>query len=227
MNAFHGTVQREAMGHHHILLVEDEANLARGLAMVMREEGYDVDMSDTGRGALQKFDGSPFDLLVADLRLPDIDGMEVIQHVREKNPATKVVVITGYPSVSTALQAVKMGASDYLRKPFTDDEFLASVRSAFMERETRSMEQLLVEAQQERLIQKEEVIRVLERASRDQKFWLGLMENNSDLLNGYRLSSEAKAAIFAGDLGWIHRHVGELADQQLMFIYSRLEREAW
>jgi DNA-binding NtrC family response regulator len=219
--------QMESGPQHHVLLVEDEVNLAKGLAMVMREEGYAVDMSDTGRGALEKFDRSPFDLLVADLRLPDIDGMDVIQYARKNRPSTKVVVITGYPSVSTALQAVKMGASDYLRKPFTEDEFLASVRSAFAQTEDRSMEQLLVEAQQERLIQKEEVTRVLDRASQDEKFWRRLMENDPNALEDYRLSSQAKAAIFSGDLAWLHRHVGGLTEEQLRYIYSRLEREAW
>jgi DNA-binding response OmpR family regulator len=227
MNPIHETYGIEPMQQPHVLLVEDELNLAKGLAMVMRDEGYDVDLSDTGHSAIEKIGRSRFDLLVADLRLPDIDGMDVIRQMREKRPSTKVVVITGYPSVSTALQAVRMGASDYLRKPFTDDEFMTSVKSVFAERENRSMEQLLAQAQKERLIQKEEVIRVLERANQDEEFWRGLLQSDSDVLNGYRLSSQAKAAIFSGDLGWIKRHVGELTAEQLMFIYRRLEREAW
>lgn len=227
MNSIHAIQGIEPMQQPHVLLVEDELNLAKGLAMVMRDEGYEVDLSDTGRGALEKIGRNPFDLLVADLRLPDIDGMEVIQQMREKRPSTKVVVITGYPSVSTALQAVRMGASDYLRKPFTDDEFMFSVKSVFAEREDRSMEQLLAQAQKERLIQKEEVIRVLEKANQDEQFWRGLMESDSTVLAGYRLSSQAKAALFSGDLGWIKRQVGELTEEQLTFIYRRLEREAW
>lgn len=227
MNAIRETRRSDPMEQHHVLLVEDEVNLAKGLAMVMREEGYDVDVSNTGRSALDKFGGNGFDLLVADLRLPDIDGMDVIQQVHEKRPSTKVVVITGYPSVSSAVQAVKMGISDYLRKPFTDDEFMFAVKSALAERESKTMEQLLAEAQKERLIQKEEVIRVLEKASQDQEFWRELLENSSEVLNGYRLSSEAKAAILSGDLGWVQRNVGELTKEQLMFIYGRLGREVW
>ena len=127
----------------HVLLVEDELTVAKGLEMVMDEEGYDVDMADTGQGALNKFRAKKFDLMVADLRLPDIDGMEVIERVRESRPETKVVIITGYPSVSTAVQAVKMGVSDYLRKPFTDDEFIAAVETALKDREKDSMEKLI------------------------------------------------------------------------------------
>jgi len=227
MQAIQATTRSGSANLPHVLLVEDESSVARGLAMVMREEGYDVDVADTGQGALDKFMASEFDLLVADLRLPDMDGMDVIQRVREKRPKTNVVIITGYPSVSSAVQAVKMGVSDYLRKPFTEDEFKAAVRGALEEREKQSMEELIVETQKERLIQKEEVTRVLERAHQDQEFWRELMENGSEALKDYRLSRKAKAAILSGDLEWIRMNVGELTEAQLMFIYKRLEREAW
>ncbi len=227
MNTIQETTRSEPAYPHHVLLVEDELAVAKGLAMVMREEGCDVDMADTGRGALEKLGANGFDLVVADLRLPDIDGMDVIQHVYNRQPETKVIIITGYPSVSSAVQAVKMGVSDYLRKPFTDDEFMEAVKSAFKAREKESMEKLIVETQEERLIQREEVIRVLERANRDKEFWRDLMEKGSEVLKAYRLSSKAKAAIISGDLSWIKENVGELNEEQLMFIYKRLEREAW
>ena len=227
MNAIQETIRSEHTYRPHVLLVEDELNVAKGLEMVMREEGYDVDMADTGQGALDKFRAGQFDLLVADLRLPDMDGMDVIQRVREKRPRTNVVIITGYPSVSSAVQAVKLGVSDYLRKPFTEDEFKTAVKSALKEKEKESMEELIVETQKERLIQKEEVARVLERAYQNGEFWLELMENGSEALKEYRLTRKAKAAILSGDLEWIRKNVGELTEEQLMFIYKRLEREAW
>ena len=227
MNTIQETIRSEPAYRPHVLLMEDEMNVAKGLEMVMREEGYDVDMADTGQGALDKFRAGQFDLLVADLRLPDMDGMDVVQHVREKRPRTNVVIITGYPSVSSAVQAVRMGVSDYLRKPFTEDEFKTAVKSALKEKEKESMEELIVETQKERLIQKEEVTRVLERAYQNGEFWRELMEDGSEALKDYRLSLKAKAAILSGDLEWIRKNVGELTEEQLMFIYKRLEREAW
>ncbi|OIP91549.1 MAG: response regulator [Syntrophaceae bacterium CG2_30_49_12] len=227
MNAIQETIRSEPSYRPHVLLMEDEMNVAKGLEMVMREEGYEVDMADTGQSALDKFRAGEFDLLVADLRLPDMDGMDVVQHVCEKRPRTNVVIITGYPSVSSAVQAVKMGVSDYLRKPFTEDEFKAAVKSALKQKEKGSMEELIVETHKERLIQKEEVIRVLERAYQNGEFWRELMENGSEALKEYRLSRKAKAAILSGDLGWIRKNVGELTEEHLMFIYKRLEREAW
>jgi DNA-binding NtrC family response regulator len=220
-------MQTAVRSRPNVLVVEDEFSLAKGLQMVMDEEGYAVDMTDTGQGALDKFRTKDFDLMVADLRLPDIDGMEVIQRVHEKRPETKVVIITGYPSVSTAVQAVKMGVSDYLRKPFTDDEFRAAVGTALKDREKGSMELLIAETEKERLIQGQEVIRVLERAYQNKAFWRDLMENGSEALRDYRLSHNAKAAIVSADLNWIRENVGELTEEQLLFVHRRLEREAW
>ena len=114
----------------HILLMEDEHSIANGLKMVLSEEGYQVDLAMTGKGALESFFGNGFDLLVADLRLPDIDGFEVIKEVKAKRPETEVVVITGYSSVYSAVDAMKLGVYDYLPKPFTEDEIKTAVSGA-------------------------------------------------------------------------------------------------
>jgi len=118
-----------------VLIMEDEVNVAKGLGMVLSEEGYKVDLAMTGRSALDSFNQKMFDLLVADLRLPDIDGMEVIKQVKRRRPDTEVIVITGYSTINTAVEAMKIGASDYLSKPFTEDEFLSAVRDALVTRE--------------------------------------------------------------------------------------------
>jgi DNA-binding response OmpR family regulator len=210
----------------HVLLIEDEPSMAKGLEMVMNEKGYHVDLAATGQAALNAFGADTFDLLVADLRLPDIDGMEVIERVRGIRPDTKVIIITGYPSVSSAVKAVKVGVSDYLRKPFTSDEFLSAVSDAMMEKKP-SMEELITETEKERLIQKQEVMRILERATQDTDFWGDLLENGSNALKDYQLSRSARAAIISGDLDWLQKNVGELTKEQVELILSRLEREVW
>jgi YesN/AraC family two-component response regulator len=138
-----------------------------------------------------------------------------------------VVVITGYPSVSTAVESAKIGVSDYLRKPFTQDDFLAAVDEALKEKEEDSTERFLSETREGKLIQKREVIRVLDRTYDDLDFWRDLTENGSEALEDYQLTSEARAAILTGDLQWINENVGELTQKQLMFILRRLEQEAW
>ncbi len=79
----------------------------------------------------------------------------------------------------------------------------------------------------ERLNERQEVLRVLDRAYQDQTFWKELMGNGSALLEEVRLSSAAKAAIMSGDLNWLRENVGELSAEQLLFVNKRLERESW
>ncbi|RJP64825.1 MAG: response regulator [Candidatus Abyssobacteria bacterium SURF_17] len=221
------TTGSKSLQRPHILLVEDEGNVAKGLQMVLNEEGYEVDIAMTGMTALKTFRGNGFNLVVADLRLPDIDGMDVLEQMSKEKPEIKMLIITGYPTVSSAVKAVKMGVLDYLRKPFTEDQFKTAVADALKSRQGASMEQLLVETEEGRLIQKREVIRVLDRTTKDAQFWAALMERGSEALKDYQLSKQAKAAILSGDIEWVRKHVGELSEEQVQFLRKRLEREAW
>lgn len=213
----------------HILVMEDDLSVAKGLEMVLNEEGYAVDLAATGELAMKAFREKRFDLLVADLRLPDIDGMEIIRQVKAKDPRIEVIVITGYGTSSQAVEAMKMGVHDFLPKPFTEDQIKTAVDEALGEHEQKAVKTAVdrPKTEEERLIQKREVLSVLNRTSDDAGFWNDLMEKGSDALEEYRLSSEAKAAIISGDLKWINENIGELTQKQLMFIYKRLEREAW
>lgn len=210
-----------------ILIMEDEISVGQGLKMILAEEGYGVEWSMTGKGAIDHFDRKIYDLLVADLRLPDMDGMDVIKRVKERRPDTEVVVITGYPSVASAVESARSGVRDYLRKPFTEDELKSVVAHALKEKAEASPDKFFNETREGRLIQKREVLRVLDRTSVDDEFWKDLMEIGSNALEGYQLSMQAKAAVISGDLRWINEHVGELTQKQLKFIYKRLEREVW
>ena len=213
----------------HILVMEDDVSVAEGIEMVLTEEGYDVNWGGTGELALEAFKQKRYDLLVADLRLPGIDGMEVIKQVKEEKPETEVIVITGYGTAATAVEAMKLGASEFLPKPFTEDQIKGAVDEALKEYSEKPVRTVIKEAktEEEKLIQKREVIQALNRTAEDRDFWTELMKNGSEALEGYQLSLEAKAAIVSGDLKWINEHVGGLTQKQLMFIYKRLEREAW
>ncbi|MGB5749448.1 MAG: response regulator [Desulfobacterales bacterium] len=221
------TIEFEASPH--ILVMEDDLSVATGLEMILSEEGYRVNLADTGKLAMEAFRQKRFDLLVADLRLPDIDGMEVIKQVKAENPETEVIVITGYGTTATAVEAMKLGVHDFLPKPFTEDQIKTAIDEALKEHVEKPVETVTskAETQEEKLIQKREVLGVLSRTAEDMDFWRDLMENGSLALADYPLSSEAKAAISSGDLKWINANVGELTQKQLMFIYKRLEREAW
>jgi len=213
----------------HILVMEDDLSVAKGLEMVLSEEGYMVNLAGTGELALEAFKQKRFDLLVADLRLPDIDGMEVIKQVKEAKPETEVIVITGYGTTATAVEAMKLGVHDFLPKPFTEDQIKAAIDEALIKHVAKPVEAVVkrAETEEEKLIQRREVLGVLSRTAEDMDFWSELMQNGSVALADYQLSSEAKAAIASGDLKWINENAGELTQKQLMFIYKRLEREAW
>jgi DNA-binding response OmpR family regulator len=231
MNTQNNITVAEHSIHPHILVMEDESSVAQGLQWVLTEEGYNVDVAMTGGSALNTLENDGIDLLLADLRLPDIDGMEVIRQVKEKKPETEVIVITGYSTVSSAVEAMKLGVYDYLAKPFTEEQVRITVEGALGKgkEELVALEESVskAETEEEKLIQKREVMRVLNRTSEDEEFWTELMESGSQALESYHLSNDAKAAIASGDLNWLNKHVGELTQKQLMYIYKRLEREAW
>ena len=218
-----------------ILIMEDEFSIAKGLEMVLKEDGYSVALAMTGKDALDILNKKTIDLLVADLRLPDIDGMDVIKAVKEKRPETGVVVITGYASVPSAVNAMKLGTFDYLPKPFTDDEIKMAVKGALHEKQFVSSQpdieppaiEKVDKKEEERLIKKLEVTKVLNRAIEDLEFWRAMMEQGTQALKEYNLSPEAKAAIVSGDIEWIIKNVRKFPEKQLIFLLKRLEREAW
>ncbi|MCK5784096.1 MAG: response regulator [Desulfobacterales bacterium] len=209
-----------------ILVMEDDLNVAEGLEMVLTEEGYDVYLAGTGKLAREAFKRGRYDLLVADIRLPDINGIEIIREIKETKPETEVIAISGYATTATAVEAMKLGVHDFLPKPFTEAEIKSTVSEALKEHQGKPAVKPAA-TQEEKLIQKRQVIEVLNRTTDDEDFWMNLMENGSLALGNYTLSTEAKAAIASGDLRWINQNIGELTQKQLMFIYKRLEREAW
>ena len=82
-------------------------------------------------------EGGTYDLILLDVKLPDVDGMEILKSVRKKGPVPVVIVMTGYSTMSNALQAMKLGATDYLAKPFTDDELVDAVEKSFAYEDSR------------------------------------------------------------------------------------------
>ena len=130
MNLANEWINNDFTGHPRVLLLEDESLLAQGYQMALKEEGYGVDVASTGKSALDTMRTTGYDLLVADLRLPDMDGLDVIRQVRQECPGTRVIVITGYADISSAVEAFKTGATDYLAKPLTEEDFLMAVDAA-------------------------------------------------------------------------------------------------
>jgi two-component system response regulator RegA len=105
-----------------LLLVDDDEILRRRLARAMLARGYTTHEVATGRAAIELSGARPFHHALVDLRLPDTSGLEVVRGIKAVSPHTRVVVLTGYGSIATALEAVRLGAADYLSKPVDADE---------------------------------------------------------------------------------------------------------
>ena len=173
-----------------VLIMEDDSGLARGLKMILSEQGCDVELADTGYAALDFCMRKDVDILVADLRLPDMDGMEIIRMLKEKRPDMRVLVITGYASIDTAVESFRCGASDYLPKPFTTSEFKNAMASALKERQG-ALSKESGTGRKERLIQRLEVLRILENRYLDFLIWQEFKDGGSGRAKKYRLSGEA------------------------------------
>lgn len=118
-----------------ILVVDDEMVIGDACRLVLSESGHSVTHCLTGEEGLREIQHSPYDLILLDMKLPDIDGTRVLEFIREKKVPTQVIVMTGYSTLSNAVEAMKLGAADYLSKPFSEDELLQVIRQLFAERE--------------------------------------------------------------------------------------------
>ncbi|NOX17615.1 MAG: sigma-54-dependent Fis family transcriptional regulator [Chlorobi bacterium] len=112
-----------------LLLVEDEKITRITLANTLADEGYRVTSCETGVEGLEKIKSDKFEIIVADLRLPKISGLDLLKEAKELQPGCKVIVMTAYASVETAVEALKYGAYDYLIKPFSPDKLLATLNN--------------------------------------------------------------------------------------------------
>jgi DNA-binding NtrC family response regulator len=110
-----------------ILLVDDEPDVRISLGQVLREEGHAVDMVADAETALARLSAHPFDLVVSDVKLPKLDGLSLLKRVRGEFPATQVLLMTAYGTISDAVTAMKDSAMDYLTKPFDLDVLVTAV----------------------------------------------------------------------------------------------------
>jgi len=126
-----------------ILIVDDEKNIRLTLSQSLEALGVEIDTAADGVEALAKLKGRDFELILLDIRMPGMDGMEVLRRVREIRPDIRIVMITAYGTIESAVEAMKLGAVDFLQKPF-DPEEIRELVSRVMNRE-RLDEQKMVD----------------------------------------------------------------------------------
>lgn len=108
-----------------LLLIEDEKLTRISLASTLKKAGHEVIACETGIDGLNKFKNGRFEVVITDLRLPRISGFDVLREIKKREKNCDILIITAYGSIETEKQALKMGAYDYLKKPFSPDELLS------------------------------------------------------------------------------------------------------
>ena len=115
----------------HILIADDEKSIRDAMKIVFQEEGYECNTAKDGEETLQLISENNYDLLICDIRMPKVDGVEVLKKCVEICPETSIIMMTAYASVDTAVESLRMGAFDYLIKPLEFDQILLRIKRLF------------------------------------------------------------------------------------------------
>jgi DNA-binding NtrC family response regulator len=202
------------------LVIDDEEIVLNSVKKILGAENYDVDTANNGETGIRMAITDACDIVLTDIRMPDIGGLIVLRDVKRQKPTLPVIIITGYASVQSAVEAMKLGAADYITKPFTPDQLAEAVATAIAQAK-------LKEPEIQAILHKEEVLRVLDRAAEDHEFRHGLLISGADMLSEYELTGPEKLAILTGDIRWIEEQIGKLAPARKIWLNARLAAEIW
>ncbi|MGB9741061.1 MAG: response regulator [Candidatus Bathyarchaeia archaeon] len=118
-----------------ILVVDDDENIRKVLTTILEEEGYKVDSAGTAKEAIEKTKKTFYNIALIDVRLPDMEGIELLTKIRDTVPKMRKIIITGYPTLQNAIAAVNRGANAYILKPFDMEKVLATIKEELKKQE--------------------------------------------------------------------------------------------
>jgi DNA-binding NtrC family response regulator len=111
-----------------ILVIDDDENITKAVASILEDQGYSVDIAGTGTEAIKKTQTYRYDLMLVDIRLPDMEGTEILNKIHDTTPKIRKIIVTGYPTLQNAVTALNRGADAYIMKPFDVEGMLATVK---------------------------------------------------------------------------------------------------
>lgn len=111
-----------------IIIVDDDEGIRETLAAILQEEGYTVETAENGKEAIEKTNTKFYNLALIDIRLPDIEGIDLLKEIKETTPKIRKIIITGYPTLQNAMEAVNSGADAYVLKPFDIEKVLKIIK---------------------------------------------------------------------------------------------------
>ena len=189
-----------------VLAIDDEQIVLDSIRKILSDDEYEVHTTLKGGAGISHALSEPFDIVLTDIRMPDIDGFKVIHDIRKFKPSIPIIIITGYASISSAVQAMKLGATNYIEKPFTPDQLVKTIND--------SIKSANLKPANEETIHREEFLKVIKRGSTDHKFAQGVYSVGAAALEDYKLSSQEKLAIVTSDIDWIEDQIGTLTHNQ-------------
>lgn len=202
------------------LVLDDDQWVLDTISEMLADKGYEVDVSLSGRQGLEWAAQRHYDIVITDIRMPDISGMIVLRDLKGGKPSLPVIIISGHATIRSAEQAMKLGATEYLEKPFSRSQLLDTVTSAIEIAGSH-------DSGDGQLIHKGEVLKVLERAAFDNEFIFSLLNDGVDALDEYDLSGPEKIAILAGDISWIEDKIGSLTPSQRRWLDLSKQSSIW
>ncbi len=205
-----------------ILVVDDETSMRESLRDWFAESGYKVDTAADGETALNLIAEKEYGVLIIDLKLPGKSGIDVLKESRKRFPDLKVIIITAYPSVDTAVEAMRQGAVEYLAKPFE----LSELEKLVAENIELAQVEIIEEPVTKQTIAA--TLKVLDRAAADSRFLARLAESPQEALAEYpELTVEEREALINGDIKKIESWVGALDQERATWLWCRLSQEKW
>ena len=148
----HGGAGNGATALRHVLVVDDEESLRHMLTVLLKREGYDATAVASGEQALAELEQRPYDVVLSDIRMPKLGGLELVDEIKKRNLPTTVILMSAFGNIDVAIEAMKRGAYDYVSKPFRPDEVVLVLKKAEererLRRENAALKQQLARASQ-------------------------------------------------------------------------------
>jgi DNA-binding NtrC family response regulator len=149
-----------------VLVIDDDEDIRKVLSEILKDNGYNADSAETGRQALRKTEKKFYNIALIDIKLPDTDGIELLTKIKETKPKMRKIIITGYPTLKNAVEALNKGADAYIMKPLDIEKVLATIKEQLKKqrREQKMTEKQLVQYIETRVKQIEQSPKILEKS---------------------------------------------------------------
>ena len=204
-----------------VMVIDDEQIVLDSIKRILAPEGFEVETFQESTTGLEEALDKGCSILLTDIRMPGFSGMHILREIKKRAPEIPVILITGYSTVENAVQAMKIGAADYIEKPFDPDVLLAKVNEALSKSGPPEP------GADAGVIHPETVREILDRAVTDDSFAESLLTQSIVSLEGYDLTAQEKLALLTGDIGWLESYLRPLDARHRAWLETRLGSEIW